>query len=66
MNGNGRVIVIDNDEHVCRAAGQALMLAGYTTDCCNRAEDATEKISSKWPNVVVCDVRTQKGSDQAN
>ncbi len=57
MNGNGRVIVIDNDEHVCRAAGQALMLAGYTTDCCNRAEDATEKISSKWPNVVVCDVK---------
>jgi len=57
MNGNGRVIVIDNDEHVCRAAGQALTLAGYTTDCCNRGEDATEKISSKWPDVVVCDVK---------
>ena len=50
-------MVIDNDEHVCRAAGQALTLAGHTTDCCNRGEDAMEKISSQWPDVVVCDVK---------
>ena len=50
-------MVIDNDEHVCRAAGQALTLAGYRTDCCRRGEDAMEKISSKWPDVVVCDVK---------
>ncbi len=57
MNVSGRIIVIDNDTHVCKAAGQALMLAGHTVDCCNRAEDATGKISAQWPDVVVCDVK---------
>ncbi len=57
MNNNGKVIVIDNDEHVCRAAGQALMLAGYGVDCCRCGEDATGIISSQWPDVIVCDVK---------
>ena len=57
MNSNGRVIVIDNDEHVCKAAGQALMLAGYNVDCCSGAEQSLGKISRQWPGVLVTDVK---------
>ncbi len=57
MSKNGRVIVIDNDEHVCKAAGQALMLAGYQVDCCNAAKQAINKISRHWAGVLVTDVK---------
>jgi DNA-binding NtrC family response regulator len=57
MSSKGRVIVIDNDEHVCKAAGQALMLAGYSVDCCSGAKQSINKISRQWPGVLVTDVK---------
>jgi two-component system C4-dicarboxylate transport response regulator DctD len=57
MSNNGRVIVIDNDEHVCKAAGQALMLAGYRVECCYEARPSINKISRHWAGVLVTDVK---------
>ncbi|HHD57371.1 MAG TPA: sigma-54-dependent Fis family transcriptional regulator [Desulfobulbaceae bacterium] len=57
MSSNGRVIVIDNDKHVCKAAGQALKLAGYSVDCCSSAGQSLSKISRQWPGVLVTDVK---------
>ncbi len=57
MNGKGQIVVIDNDEHVCKAAGQALMLAGYDVRCHNDGREALEDLSLQWPDTVVCDVK---------
>jgi len=57
MNKNGQVIVIDNDPHVCKAAGQALSLAGYQVQCCHGGKEATGPLSSGRVDVVVCDVK---------
>ena len=57
MTTNGQVIVIDNDPHVCKAAGQALSLAGYKVTCCHSGDEATGPLSSGQIDVVVCDVK---------
>ena len=57
MTKSGHVIVIDNDPHVCKAAGQALSLAGYEVLCCHAGEEATGPLSSGRVDVVVCDVK---------
>ncbi len=57
MSSNGRVIVVDNNEHVCKSAGQALMLAGYQVECYNEARQSINKISRHWPGVLVTDVK---------
>lgn len=53
----GLVIYVDNDEHVCKAAGQALTLAGYTVQCFSGASKALMEISPEWPGILVTDVK---------
>lgn len=57
MKKSGQVILVDNDPHVCRAAGQTLQLAGFETHCFQDSEPALAMITKDWPGVVVTDVR---------
>lgn len=57
MKKTGKVILVDNDSHVCRAAGQTLELAGFEVFCFLEAEPALEEIAPDWPGIVVTDVR---------
>jgi len=57
MSTKGLVMYVDNDEHVCKAAGQALRLAGYTVRCFSGAQEALQEISPEWPGVLVTDVK---------
>ncbi|RUM37381.1 MAG: sigma-54-dependent Fis family transcriptional regulator [Desulfobulbus sp.] len=57
MKKSGRVVLVDNDPHVCRAAGQTLQLAGFETLSFQDAVAALEVITPDWPGVIVTDVR---------
>ncbi|RUM38289.1 MAG: sigma-54-dependent Fis family transcriptional regulator, partial [Desulfobulbus sp.] len=57
MKKTGRVVLVDNDPHVCRAAGQTLQLAGFETLSFQDAVAALEVITPDWPGVIVTDVR---------
>jgi len=59
MKKNGKVILVDNDPHVCRAAGQTLELAGFDTQSFQEAVTAVEAITTNWPGVIVTDVRME-------
>ncbi len=56
MNHTGKVILVDNDPHVCRAAGQTLQLAGFDTQSFQDAATALGKIHHDWSGVIVTDV----------
>ncbi len=57
MSARGAVIFIDDDEHVCRAAGQTLRLAEYDVTTFRRARRAMGIVTDQWPGVLVADVR---------
>jgi len=59
MKKKGQVILIDNDPHVCRAAGQTLQLAGFEIQSFQEAVSALKQIQKDWPGVIVTDVRME-------
>jgi two-component system C4-dicarboxylate transport response regulator DctD len=59
MKDKGNVILVDNDPHVCRAAGQTLQLAGFAISSFQDAVTALHTIQPDWPGVIVTDVRME-------
>ena len=54
---NGRVIFVDDEEHLRTACSQALELAGFDVESHASASGALVHIDSQWPGVVVTDVK---------
>jgi two-component system C4-dicarboxylate transport response regulator DctD len=55
----GKVLLVDNDPHVCRAAGQTLQLAGFEVFCFQEARPAIERLTPDWSGIVVSDVKME-------
>lgn len=53
----GRVILIDDEEHLRVACTQSLELAGFDVQSFSSAAGALDEVNSQWPGVIVTDVR---------
>ncbi|PHQ69577.1 MAG: Fis family transcriptional regulator, partial [Sneathiella sp.] len=53
----GKVIFVDDDEHLRIASKQALDLAGYDVECFESAEDALDYLGKDFEGVLVTDIR---------
>src|SRR5919197_999150 len=51
------ILVVDDDERVCRALEQLLIRFGYAVSTCTRATDALEVLEKDHIDIVVTDVR---------
>ena len=57
MSGGAPVIFVDDEADVRDAVRQTLELAGYQVETVDSAAPALERVSRRWPGVVVADVR---------
>jgi two-component system C4-dicarboxylate transport response regulator DctD len=57
MNGNGKVLFIDDEKHIRQANKQTLELAELEVICEECAERGLEILTRDWPGIVVCDIR---------
>ena len=57
MAQTGRVILVDDDEAVRAAGGQALDLAGFQVDSYASADGVLETLSRAWTGVLITDVK---------
>jgi DNA-binding NtrC family response regulator len=53
----GRVIVIDDDEGICKVVGAALKGEGYVVDTANNGKQAIEKSQTNFYNLALVDIR---------
>ncbi|MBT6428971.1 MAG: sigma-54-dependent Fis family transcriptional regulator, partial [Rhodospirillaceae bacterium] len=53
----GRVILIDDEEHLRMACSQSLELAGFEVQSFSSAAGALDEVNTQWPGVIVTDVR---------
>ncbi len=56
-NGNGAIILVDDEEEVRASISQTLELAGYQVAAFADAAQALASITADWPGVVVSDVK---------
>lgn len=54
---SGKVIFIDDEEHVRRSRRQTLELAKYEVTTFSNAEDALHMLDNNWPGVLVSDIK---------
>lgn len=50
------IILVDDEEHIRLAAGQALELGGYDVSTYETAEEALSVIDDGWPGILVTDI----------
>ncbi len=53
----GRIIVIDDDEGICKVVAEALKSEGYLVDTASSGKEAVEKSRSNFYNLALVDVR---------
>ncbi len=53
----GKVIFIDDEEHVRRSRRQTLELAKYEVTTFSKAEDALHMLNDQWPGILVSDIK---------
>lgn len=57
MSDPARILVVDDDEDVCRVIALALEKEGYVVDTANDQKEAREKINANFYNVALIDIR---------
>lgn len=57
MTPDIEVLLVDDEEHVRRAAGQMLDLAGFSVHAVATAEEALTRLSRAYKGIVVSDIR---------
>lgn len=57
---NGKVVFVDDEEHLRLAAEQALDLAGFEVQCFSDGEHVTDLLSRSFTGVLITDVRMPK------
>ena len=50
------IILVDDEEHIRLAAGQALELGGYDVSTYETAEEALSVIDDGWPGILITDI----------
>jgi DNA-binding NtrC family response regulator len=53
----GRILVVDDEERICEAVAKALDKIGYRVEVSLSAPDALERIHSRSPDMVICDIK---------
>jgi two-component system NtrC family response regulator/two-component system response regulator AtoC len=53
----GRILVVDDEEHICEAVKKALERVGYTVEISLDAMDALEKFYRDSFGMVICDIK---------
>jgi DNA-binding NtrC family response regulator len=53
----GRIIVIDDDEGICKVVAAALKDEGYVVDTANNGKQAIEKSQTNFYNLALVDIR---------
>ncbi|WP_286240485.1 sigma-54-dependent transcriptional regulator [Neptuniibacter halophilus] len=58
MSDNGQlpILLVDDEEHIRLAAGQALQLGGYEVTTVESAEQALDYINNGWPGILITDI----------
>lgn len=56
MSGK-RILVVDDEEHICEAVKRALERTGYRLEVCLRAREALETIHKSAVDMVICDIK---------
>jgi two-component system sensor histidine kinase EvgS len=51
-----RILVVDDDGHVCEVLSAMLELAGHTVECLRDGRQAIEKCRKDRPDLLVCDL----------
>lgn len=50
------ILLVDDEEHIRLAAGQALELGGYEVTTVETAEQALDIINNEWPGILITDI----------
>ena len=56
-NGEPSVLIVDDDEHICRSLEVILSKAGYKTDTARGGREALKKLREKPSDVVLLDAK---------
>ncbi|QPJ61075.1 MAG: sigma-54-dependent Fis family transcriptional regulator [Candidatus Nitronauta litoralis] len=54
---SGKIIFVDDEEHVRRSRRQTLELAKYEVTTFSNAEDALHMLDNTWPGILVSDIK---------
>ena len=57
MNGKKRILIVDDDEGICKTLGLILEDEGYLIDVANSGKEALKKSENSIYNVVLLDIR---------